>query len=220
MKHSNSKQRTLIQDNYFDSAKSSKRSNTINLTKMRKAFTAKPLALGVSSIMLAACSDDRQEAMIFTSLDECKNQYPEYSASCDAAYQQAIAEASRTSPKFQSQRDCETDFGDNQCVAYRSDNGQSWFMPFMAGYMVSGLFSNRHYSSPLFTSHSYGSPYRYRWIGADGYDYGDYRMRKKKVSPKAFTPKPTVSRTISRGGFGSSVRAKSSWGSSKGGWGG
>ena len=48
------------------------------------------------------------------------------------------------------------------------------------------------------------------------------RRRSMRVSEKSLKPKPTVSKTMSRGGFGSSVRAKSSWGSStkKGGWGG
>lgn len=58
---------------------------------------------------------------------------------------------------------------------------------------------------------------------ADGYVFdGDIRKRKYNVKPSTYKPKPTVNRTIKRGGFGSSVRAKSSWGSSKrsGGWGG
>lgn len=217
MKYSNSKSEMQMQE---ATATNSKRSSGINLNRMRKAFTAKPIAIGVSSVMLAACSDDRQEALFFASLDECQGQYPQYSTTCELAYRQAVEEAARTSPKFNSENDCEHEFGDNQCVPYRASNGNSWFMPFMAGYMISGMMSKRYYSAPLFTSYSYHSPNRYRWMSSDGYVYGDYRMRKKKVSPKAFTPKPTVTRTIKRGGFGSSVRAKSSWGSSRGGWGG
>jgi len=43
-------------------------------------------------------------------------------------------------------------------------------------------------------------------------------QRKANVSKKAFEPKPAVKRTISRGGFGSKVAAKSNWGKSSG-WG-
>ena len=199
---------------------SSKRSSSVNLSSMRKVFSAKPVAVGVSAVLLAACSDDREEAYFFANLDECKDQYPEYSAVCQSAYSEALQEAARTSPKYNYMSSCESEFGVNQCVPYQAANGSSWFMPFMAGYMISGLFSNRHYSSPLFTSYSYSSPYRYKWIGSDGYIYGEYKTRKKKVRKDAFKPKPTVTRTIKRGGFGSSVRAKSSWGSSRGGWGG
>jgi len=60
-------------------------------------------------------------------------------------------------------------------------------------------------------------------MGADGQDYGDQRRRSMRVNESSLKPKPTVSKTMSRGGFGSSVRAKSSWGSAsskRGGWGG
>jgi uncharacterized protein YgiB involved in biofilm formation len=74
----------------------------------------------------------------------------------------------------------------------------------------------------MFTSFSRNSSYRNRWVGAGGQDFGDNRRRTMRVSEKALKPKPTVNKTISRGGFGSSVRAKSSWGNSsrRGGWGG
>ena len=107
---------------------------------------------------------------------------------------------------------------------YVNNSSGSFFMPFMAGYMVSSLLSpNRYYSQPLYTSYSYNSPFRSRWITADGYVFdGDIRKRKYRVNKDVYKPKPTVNRTMKRGGFGSSVRAKSSWGSSsrKGGWGG
>ncbi len=197
-----------------------KRSANINLARMRKAVSPKPLALGVATVMLSGCGDDREQAMVFTNLDDCVNQLPEQAEQCQLAYQSALAEAERTAPKYNSQSSCEYEFGANQCTSYRADNGSSWFMPFMAGYMLSSLSSPRYYSTPMFTSYSPYSSYRYRWIGADGKDFGDFRKRNLKVSKKAFAPKPTVSRTIKRGGFGSSVRAKSSWGSSRGGWGG
>lgn len=199
---------------------SQKRSRSINLQRMRKTFSPKPLALGISSIFLAACSDNREQALVFTSVNDCLNQLPERAEQCHTAYEQALQESARTSPKYNDMQSCEYDFGMQQCTQYRAPDGGSWFMPFMAGFMVSKLLSPGYYSQPLYTSYSRYSPYRYRWIGADGYAYGDYRSRSFKVREKAFTPKPTVSRTIKRGGFGSTVRAKSSWGSSKKGWGG
>lgn len=196
-----------------------KRSHSIDLRAMRKLFSAKPIAVGVSSILLAACGDDREDAHFFAGVEECQTRYPEHHAICQSAYADAVREAARTSPKYLDRVSCEHEFGVNQCISYGAGNGD-WFMPFMAGYMVGGLFSNRHYSSPLFTSHSYRSPYRGKWMSADGYIHGDYRTKQKKVRQDAFKPKPVVARTIKRGGFGSTVRAKSSWGSSRGGWGG
>lgn len=200
-----------------------KRTKHIDLSRMRKAFAVKPLTLGIASVLLSACADDRQQAQIYTSVDDCNNDYPDARDQCQAAYQQAVEEAARTSPKFSTVNDCEHEFGTNQCRQVTNESG-SFFMPFMAGYMVSQLLSPRsYYSQPLFTSYSPYSSFRSRWVSADGHVFnGDVRKRSYKVSPSQFKPKPTVTRTISRGGFGSSVRAKSSWGSSSrsSGWGG
>ncbi len=188
---------------------------------MRKGFSVKPLALGITAIFLSSCGD-KQDASVFTSPEDCTNANPEAAAQCQAAYEKAVAEAERTGPKYNSQYDCEIEFGANQCRTVQNSSG-SFFMPFMAGYMLSNLMSPRGYNTqPLFTSNSRYSSYRNRWVGADGADFGDNRRRSMKVSENALKPKPTVNKTMKRGGFGSSVRAKSSWGSSskKGGWGG
>lgn len=191
-----------------------KRSKSINLRRMRKHFAIKPLALGITSVFLAACTDNRQDASIYQSVDECIDDHPEAAEQCRTAYEQALVEAGRTGPKYNSRYDCESEFGSNQCAELNTGSS-SVFMPFMAGYMVSNLLSpNRYYYQPMFTSHSRYSPLRGRWMTADGYDFGDMRHRHIKVGQNAYKPKPAVSRTIKRGGFGSSVRAKSSWGSS------
>jgi uncharacterized protein YgiB involved in biofilm formation len=199
----------------------SKRSQQINLARMRKSFSVKPLALGIAAIFLAACGEEKQDATIYTNADDCSTANPGMQEQCQTAFANAVAEAERTGPKYDSVNACETDFGANQCHYVRSDSG-SFFMPFMAGYMLSNLLSPRgYYSQPMFTSYSPYSPYRNRWVGTDGYDFGDNRQRNVRVNQDAFKPKPTVSKTMSRGGFGSSVRAKSSWGksSSKSSWG-
>jgi len=181
------------------------------------------LALGVASVILSGCGAEKEDATIYTSLEDCKQDYPGAVERCEAAYQTAVDEAMRTSPRFSSEYDCEHEFGPNQCQQVNNGGG-SFFMPFMAGYMVSSLLSpSRYYSQPLYTSYSYNSPFRSRWITADGYVFdGDIRKRNYRVNKDVYKPKPTVNRTMKRGGFGSSVRAKSSWGSSsrKGGWGG
>lgn len=201
-----------------------KRSTSIRLSRMRKSFALRPLALGVASVFLSACGGERQDSVIYTTLDECIEDNPaSAAATCRAAYEEALAEATRTGPKFATQPDCEHEFGSNQCRAVETNTG-SFFMPFMAGYMVSNLLSpSRYYYQPLYTSYSPYSPFRMRWAMADGTVFdGDIRKRKYRVRSSTYDKKPTVSRTIKRGGFGSSVRAKSSWGSSsrKSGWGG
>ena len=212
-----------VHENIQDEKPALKRTKHIDLSSMRKGFSVKPLALGVASVILSGCGGEKEDATIYTSLEDCKQDYPNAVERCEAAYQTAMDEAMRTSPRFSSEYDCEHEFGPNQCQQVNNNSG-SFFMPFMAGYMVSSLLSpNRYYSQPLYTSYSYNSPFRSRWITADGYVFdGDIRKRKYRVNKDVYKPKPTVNRTMKRGGFGSSVRAKSSWGSSsrKGGWGG
>lgn len=193
-----------------------KRSAHINLNRMRKEFLPKPIAIGIASVFLAACGD-KEEAIIYKNAADCASQNPEFAQQCETAYQQALEEAERTGPKYNTRNDCEAEFGSNQCRNVQNQSG-SFFMPFMAGYMLSNLLSPNPYRyQPMFTSYSPYSPFRYRWIGAGGYDYGDLRQTKYRVRPDAFKPKPAVTKTMQRGGFGSSVRAKSSWGSSKSG---
>jgi len=198
-----------------------KRTSYINLSKMRKSFALKPLAIGVTGVLLSACSSDKQDATVYTNLQDCVDQNPSAETQCKLAFEEAQKEAERTAPKYNSQYDCEYEFGANQCRNVQSGSG-SFFMPFMAGYMVSSLLSPRPYYQPMFTSYSRNSSYRNNWIGADGTSYGDTRKRNLKVRESAFDKKPAVTRTIQRGGFGSSVRAKSAWGSksSSKGWGG
>lgn len=192
-----------------------KRSEHINLGQMRKHFYAKPLAVGVASVFLAACGEEKQDATVYLNPADCAKDHPDFVEQCQAAYEQALEEAKRTGPKYDNERTCESEFGNNQCHQVQSNTG-SFFMPFMAGYMVSNLLSpNRYGYQPMFTSYNPYSPYRYRWIGAGGYDYGDVKKRNYRVRPDAFKPKPTVTKTMRRGGFGSTVRAKSSWGSSR-----
>lgn len=199
-----------------------KRTAQINLSSMRKGFVPKPLALSVATIFLAACADDRQEAVVYKNAQDCISQNPSHVEQCQTAYQQSLEEAERTGPKYANMQDCEGEFGSNQCRYVERPSG-SFFMPFMAGYMLSNLLSPNPYRyQPMFTSYSPYSPFRNRWIGAGGYDYGDVGKRNYRVRPDAFKPKPSVTSTMKRGGFGSSVRAKSSWGSAsrKTGWGG
>jgi uncharacterized protein YgiB involved in biofilm formation len=198
-----------------------KRSSNINLSKMRKAFSFKPLALGVASVLLSACSGGREEAVVFKSIDECVDALPSMAQKCETAYKGALAEAAKTAPKYNTRNDCEYEFGNNQCQTL-NNNGNSIFMPLMAGYMIGNLLAPRPYYQPMFTSSSRYSSYRNNWVGADGRNFGDSRRNKLNVSSSAFDKKPAVTRTMSRGGFGSSVRAKASWGSRSGGkgWGG
>ncbi|WP_299018310.1 DUF1190 family protein [uncultured Photobacterium sp.] len=203
-----------------------KRSKKVVLASMRKdwrTFSVKPFSVAFAGAFLTGCSDNTNEGTIYQTLPDCIDDNPNYSQECRAAYQFALDEAERTAPKYRSEYDCTAEFGNNTCV--RTSN--NWFMPAMAGFMFGRLMDNNrgYYSQPMFRSYYPGSIFYDRWTSADGYDYGSSRYKKTKVrvSSDQLKPKPTISRTISRGGFGSTVSAKSSWSKSSSGsksWGG
>lgn len=198
-----------------------KRSTHINLARMRKTAAVRPIALGIAGLFLHGCGDDSQQGRIYSSLDDCRNNNPpEFGEKCEAAYRYALAEAERTGPKFSSEYDCEYEFGPNQCHRVELADG-NFFMPLMAGYVMAEVIDEIGDAvSPLYTSYSRHSPFRTRWSTADGVILGDLNTRSTTVRNQDFKPKPTVSRTIQRGGFGSTVQAKSGWsGGGSSGWG-
>ncbi|MEZ8143343.1 hypothetical protein A1OK_18615 [Enterovibrio norvegicus FF-454] len=198
-----------------------KRSQQVIKPRLRKSWRPAVPSVTVAAIVLVSgCSDNGKEMNIYANVTDCVDDNPGYSSECRAAYQDAVDDAASTAPKYNSQDDCASEFGYENCVRAPQNN---WFMPAMAGFMFGQAINNRsYYHQPMFSSSYPGSRYYGDWVSSDGYSYG----RKSKYS-KVYVPKdhlkqkPAVTKTISRGGFGSKVAAKSSWSrSSSKGWGG
>ena len=201
-----------------------KRSKHINLDIMRKGagrlFAMRPLAVAITAATLSACGGE-EKVVIVKTVEECSAKSQMTLLECEAAYEQAQAEAERTGPKYNSRNSCESEFGVNQC---RQSSGGS-FMPFMTGFMISQLLSNRNdrgYYNPVYHYSNPRSSYSNRIMTADGTIVGKPGQSSYTVNKSSLKQKPTVTRTVSRGGFGSVASAKSSWGGgrSRGGWGG
>ncbi|WP_271271535.1 DUF1190 domain-containing protein [Aliamphritea hakodatensis] len=192
-----------------------KRTQAINLQRMRKCLKPrlKPLAVAVSSVMLVSCSDVDVE--VYESVAQCIAENPLMLQDCEAAYRHAQSESFRTGPKYQTEPACEDEFGDEQCIPYNVLNNQTWFMPIMAGFLFynGNDWDNDDYiSSPLYSSKSRRSRVFGKWTSADGIVYGPKRYGTITVDKSSFKLKPTTTRTLSRGGFGLSVASRSSRG--------
>ncbi|TBR38432.1 DUF1190 domain-containing protein [Marinomonas agarivorans] len=193
-----------------------KRSRVINLDRMRKNPLEKPLlrplTLAIASITLAACSQPEQDVQIVNSVEDCVDNTTLTADQCQAAYEKALTEAHRTAPRYQSQSHCESEFGYNQCY----QTGNNFFVPFMAGWMVSSLLNNASNTyNPVYHYRNSSSSYRDRLMTADGSVIGRAGQKSYKVPSTNLKPKPTVTRTVSRGGFGAVASAKSNWGGGK-----
>ncbi|WP_417553085.1 DUF1190 domain-containing protein [Marinomonas fungiae] len=196
-----------------------KRSKLVDLPRFRKAkiWALAPLSLAIGAV-LTGCSDSSEQVKFVTDVDDCMRNTPLDQRSCELAYQKALEEAESTSPKYSVLRDCEGEFGVNGC--YQSTQGT--FMPFMTGFLVSSAlnsFDRNYYYHPVYT---YRSSNRSSRVLSDGTPL--FRNGALYTVPKDTmkSSKPKVTKTISRGGFGSKASAKSSWGSSRssGSWGG
>ncbi len=202
-----------------------KRTENIDLDVMRKSpklFAFKPIVLAVAAGTLVACSDPTEETQVYRSAEDCISGNPDQVEQCELAYKDAVNEAVKSGPKYSSMQACIQDFGPDSCNSYTTQNNQSIFMPFIAGYMFSSILNGGYRSAPLYTSYSRHSPAYGKWSSTDGVLYGSSNSNKVRVNDNAFKPKPTVRRTMSRGGFGSTIAAKSRFGgkTSRSSWGG
>lgn len=207
-----------------------KRSQGINLDLMQKQPWIKAAkmsaAVTAATITLSGCSDN--QGYVYQSVDECNFHHPGKEELCQAAYDEAVAEALRTGPKYQSQAECAQDFGLASCQYNGSSN---FWGPFIAGYMVSEVIDEVgdyfEYKSRMKRYNSYSSPIwstrQGYYVDASGSSYGRQGTRRVSTWGDSFDKKSTstksTTKTMSRGGFGSTV-AKTSSSSSRSSWGG
>jgi uncharacterized protein YgiB involved in biofilm formation len=197
-----------------------KKTKYINLNAMRKcarAFVVAPIALAV----LSGCSEstsDQHNAKYLKIIDECQSETELSVAQCEAAYQTAVAKAQSEMPRYSNMNECGQYYGECR----RSSNGD-FFVPLMAGYLAASMMDDlgRSYRSSYYDSHRY---YRNRPSSttiinnystnssSNSYSTNNSSSNVTKSTPTK--PKPIVTKTSSRGGFGSKAASKSSWGSS------
>lgn len=171
-----------------------------------------------SGLSLSACSDNTQEAKQYSSLEECKSGSDFTDEQCEESYQAAQKLHEQNSPRYASRGLCEGEFVVGQCEQRVNNNGQSFWSPFLAGYLVSNIISDRG-------SYRYASPYyagsggrQYTWNGGVINTTRDANGRlirtiDKKTIKNNVRQKPakimTKTSVVSRGGFGSRSRSRS-----------
>ncbi|MDP5208699.1 DUF1190 domain-containing protein [Microbulbifer sp. 2205BS26-8] len=205
-----------------------KRTRTIDLSRMRKgrgpSFLLRPLAISVAAVLMGCSSDE--EVKVVASIEDCVDNTQLDEAQCEAAYQRALAEAERTGPKYASLAQCEGEF--EHC----RENSSGFWMPLMTGFMVASIlndsdrrYHSRGYYNPVYRYSAPGSRYHDRLMTADGQVIGRSGKTSYRVDKSTTQPKPKVTKTVSRGGFGAVASAKSNWGGGRSssrsrGWGG
>lgn len=192
---------------------------------MKRSKQARLTLMAASSALaLSACSSKPQETQTHTYADveACKSAGVFSDERCTQEFTKAVSAHETSAPRYESESLCEKEFSLNNCYK-RTESGYSFWSPFMTGFLVSQIINNTQ-------SNYYASPYyhsaRGRYLTWDGSiintrrgEDGQLRSTVNTESIKA-KPKPakimTRTSVISRGGFGSRTKSRStsrsSWG--------
>ena len=174
--------------------------------------------MATASFSLAACGSPQRVAApepeptpVYTSLDECRAANDISDVECDAAQAAAQKAAAETAPRYDTQSECEGQWGPSQCQPNNSGGG-SFFTPLLAGFVVGQMLNGGGYrgGGPMYRdrnnqySNGYGGGYAYRDYRtgktlANGREYGDVARQ----APSRVQSRTTV---VSRGGFGGGGR--------------
>lgn len=165
---------------------------------MTRRTSFKLALLSASALVLVSCGEAEEDALAYKSVDECINAGVHDAATCEAEYQKALDEHARAAPRYRDQRNCDADFGYNNCTRYQTSSGSFW-LPFMVGYMMGPRIGGPVYTQPLYRPSSDPGNYytagnaRVGRPGADG---------KVQVAQSQVKKPAARTRTVSRGGFG------------------
>ena len=170
--------------------------------KRYSSRAAQRLALGsiaVAGMGLVGCEAPPQD-VAFNSITECTRAGFDAQV-CQAEYQRALARTAQNGPRFDERALCETQYSRCEEVTRETNAGQtqSFFVPFLTGYIVSSALRNLTYggySNYLRTNPGYSSGPIYRdWRGRD---VSTVREGNRTVT----RPLNRNTRTVARRGFG------------------
>lgn len=165
---------------------------------MKRSRHARLVLMGLAPLALSACSP-QEEAFVFQSVGECASEGSLTVTECQAAFDQAQAQAADNSPRYTNRADCVADFGEEQC---RGSTSHSYFMPLMTGFLLGRALGGGFAPQPLYRPSGGGG-----YVTNGGYAVGN-RTGRVAVPPAAL--KPQVAQTQSRSGFGARAAARSS----------
>ena len=110
----------------------------------RSKKVALMLMVPATTLLMAGCGEEREQAMVFNSPDECVQSGLSTQEQCSANFVAAKAAHPEVAPKYKDKAECEADFGAGHCetAPQRTEHGSSMFMPMMMGFLA-GQMMNR-----------------------------------------------------------------------------
>lgn len=178
----------------------------------RSKKAALVLMVPATTFLLAGCSEEPEQAMVFSAPSECYEGGFSSPEACIADFKAAQAMHPQVAPKYLSKAECEADFGPGQCetAPQQTTSGGSVFMPMMMGYMMGSMLSRTQAggsvpTQPLYKSRDDRSTFR---------TASNQPLAKNSglVSVKPSQMKPQVGQLVQRGGFGQQAAMRASYG--------
>lgn len=178
-----------------------KRSQSIRLSLMGLA----------GATALSACSNGPStDVPMFTNVSQCAADPSFSAADCQAGMQFALEQQYlEDNPRFSRESSCESQFGSDQCHAYRRNDGSSVWMPLLGGFLIGqALQGSSGFGRPYY-AYNFSNGWRSRENGRTR--HSAYAPRNLPRPRSAMVPKPTKAHTkaITRGGFGARARRHS-----------
>ncbi|HAS6166006.1 TPA: DUF1190 domain-containing protein [Vibrio vulnificus] len=178
-----------------------KRSSNVKKSSFEKIMPAIPYVL-FGGFFAYTVYEPETEGYIFKDADHCKRNNPEFGAQCDLAYQEALARAEYSAPKYSWSQACRSEFSDDEChysSVYHS------YIPRMNSFFytsdTSGLknSSKSFFSEPLYR-------YKHGYYSGSGVSYGSTLGKAVNINTSSLKSSGgTIGKVMSRGGFGHSV---------------
>ncbi len=186
----------------------------------KRTLVVSLLALGAGAAGVGAYMGSGSETAtanrIYTSQQQCERDSAVPAEDCRKQFVAAKAAHEKAAPLFPSKEACEGEYGDGKCTNPSSGTRHSYYIPAMTGYMMGRAASGGYQSAPLYQRRG-DPPGQYRQMAAfpqpqpgtspssrssTGSSFRTRTYRTNPGSSRVYTP----SRSVSRGGFGSSSR--------------
>jgi uncharacterized protein YgiB involved in biofilm formation len=186
------------------------------------------LMVPTATLLLAGCgSEEPVETAVYQNAEECAAFYNP-PAECNAEFAKAQELHAQVAPKYQSQAECETDFGAGNCempataavstdpnapVQQQQQASSSFFMPMMMGFLAGQMLNRGGVgkaapqqsvpTQPLYKSRDDQSTYRTASNQPVARQSGVTSVLPSQMQPKA-------GNVVRRGGFGAQAQQRQS----------
>lgn len=185
---------------------------------MKRSKTTALLLMSTVPLLLTACSSEPEVQVsegLYTSVEACSEATGDPSA-CRTAFADAQKASADSAPQYASREECAKEYDADKCVEQRTTAGTSFIGPMMMGFFMGqmlnggsrGLAPQAPQSAPAYQDKSKG------WAKAPPAGTGGLNTAsrigtgKAALQPTGMTPNSAP--TVSRGGFGSTARSRSS----------